>query len=283
MHGLMEALHRIAEEKKLSLNLRTVSKFSARNIAQIQSLKQQECCAVIIPLWPKDQDLSEMHKLVNASLLPIVLPNSIQGLEKHSPNSPVTTQTEDKSHTVLACEYFQALGYGNIALLGTDQETENGPFQKMMIEYTRFVNANRLPTYIGLVDDLSADDYDKAVNQWKDLAGDLAVICYHDEVAIRLMTAIHKQGLSIPEDIAVLGYNNIADSEFSDPPLSTLQCPYDSMAEAMILHALSMCGDNSRTVEYPFSNKFIIRESCGGRIKKRNEAEKIAENLTQSQ
>ena len=38
--------------------------------------------------------------------------------------------------------------------------------------------------------------------------GDLAVISYDDEHALRFITAMHKIGLSAPEDFQIIGHNN---------------------------------------------------------------------------
>ena len=278
MNGLMEALHKIAEEMNITLNLRTVSDYGPRNIAQIQSLREQGCCSIIIPWWPEQQDLSRIHKLANASMIPVVLPQPIHGLERNCHKT--VASMKHITHTTMSCEYLKALGYNNIAILGVDTEIENNPFPVMLMDYTRFINKNHMPSHIGLIKDTSSREYDTLIKRWNHMAGDLAVICYFDEMAIRLMTAIHKQGLKIPEDIAVLGYNNIIEAEFADPPLSTIQCPYDSIAEQMILHALKLSGDNSHTPKHLFQEELIIRESCGGKLRAGDKLPELIKSLT---
>lgn len=267
LNAILSALDIIAEEKDISLNLRTVSKYDRNNILKIKELMSQGCRSIILPALPIDQDMSEIHYLVNTSLVPIVLPQLVSGLENNThakprlPNSPMIT------HTTLACEYFQSLGYTNIALIGTDSQVPDDPFQKMVMDYTKFINKNRLQSYIGLVDQRQQLSFDNIIDTWKHLAGDLAVVCYFDEIAIKFMNSAQKLGLRVPEDIAVLGYNNIPDAEFSDPPLSTIQCPHELIAEKMILHALKMCGDESRAKTREWEENFIIRESCGAKLK----------------
>ena len=278
MNGLLEAMHKIAEEINITLNLRTVSDYGPRNIAQIQSLREQGCCSIIIPWWPGDQDLSKIHKLVNSSMIPVVLPQPLHGLEKNC-HKTITSRKHIK-HTTISCEYLKALGYKNIALLGVDTETEHNPFPVMIMDYMRFINKSNMDSHIGLIKDTSSREYDLLIERWSHLAGDLAVICYFDEMAIRLMTAIHKYGLKIPKDIAVLGYNNITETEFADPPLSTIQCPYDSIAEEMILHALKLNGDNSHTQKHPFQEKLVIRESCGGKLRAGDKLPALIKSIT---
>ena len=279
MNALLKALHDTADEKKLTLNIRTVTEYSSRNIAQIKSLRNQGCCAVVIPWCPEEQDLAAIHSLVNMSPVPVVLPLQIHGLEKNCPEYSTESGTSPNSHAVTACKYFLKLGYSNIALLGVDTEFENHPFHRMMMDYTRFVNYNYIQSHIGLIRSNVPEDYDRVVSGWKKFAGDLAVVCYFDEMAVRLMAAIHRCGLKVPEDIAVMGYNNIEAGEFADPPLSTIQCPYNAIAERMLLHALAMCGDTSRKIEYPFAEELVIRDSCGWKLRPENSSTEICESM----
>lgn len=49
-----------------------------------------------------------------------------------------------------------------------------------------------------------------------------AIVCAYDCMAIGAINAIHKKGLKVPEDIAVLGINDIRESPFLPTPLSSI-------------------------------------------------------------
>ena len=279
LEGMLKALHNQSERLKLYLNIRTVSEYSRKNLVQIQSLRKQDCCAVVIPYIPRLQDISALYDLVNSSVLPLILPQKLPGLERHSPDDTIGAMPANKSHTIIACRYFRELGYKNIALLGTEEHSIYGHFHLMMMEYTKFVNIEGIDNYIAIIEDKNASEYDNVVKMWSKMSGDLAVICYFDSMAIRLMTAIHKAGLNVPRDIAVLGYNNITESQFSDPPLSTMQCPYDALAERLLIHALSMSGGDRFNPSIPLIHKLIIRDSCGGRKKLRNNLDALLKKI----
>jgi DNA-binding LacI/PurR family transcriptional regulator len=61
-----------------------------------------------------------------------------------------------------------------------------------------------------------------------------AVFAANDQMAIGAMQKIYARGLKIPEDIAILGYDNIAESEFSSPPLTTFDQNFDLMGAKTI-------------------------------------------------
>ena len=48
-----------------------------------------------------------------------------------------------------------------------------------------------------------------------------------DTVAIGSLRAIAERGLRIPQDIAVFGFDDIVDSRFTSPPLSTVSFPVE--------------------------------------------------------
>jgi len=59
-----------------------------------------------------------------------------------------------------------------------------------------------------------------------------AIFAMNDLIAIEMMHMIKKQGLRIPEDIAILGFNNEPISEFVEPSLSTVEHPAHDIGAA---------------------------------------------------
>jgi len=83
------------------------------------------------------------------------------------------------------------------------------------------------------------------------------------------MTALHKLGLRIPEDVAVVGVNDIPMCEMADPPLTTIPFDFDYLAGALIRHLHAQLRGQSAqlTVPWPLP-RLIIRDSCGGRLRR---------------
>jgi LacI family transcriptional regulator/LacI family repressor for deo operon, udp, cdd, tsx, nupC, and nupG len=89
-----------------------------------------------------------------------------------------------------------------------------------------------------------------------------AVIAINDMAAIEMMHVIKKNGLKIPEDIAVLGFNNEHVSKFIEPSLSTIDLPaYDmgSAAAELLLHQIKY--GNSEPQRKLIKSRLIVRES----------------------
>jgi LacI family transcriptional regulator len=61
-----------------------------------------------------------------------------------------------------------------------------------------------------------------------------AIFIANDQMAMGAMQVIQERGLRIPGDIAIIGYDNIAESAFSSPPLSTIAQDFELMGAKTI-------------------------------------------------
>ncbi len=61
-----------------------------------------------------------------------------------------------------------------------------------------------------------------------------AIFCFNDDIAIGAIHEIKKHGLRVPDDISVVGFDNIKVSGYVDPPLTTIDQPaYDMGRKAV--------------------------------------------------
>ena len=85
-----------------------------------------------------------------------------------------------------------------------------------------------------------------------------------DVMAVGAIDAISGAGLRCPEDISVIGYNNVPMGRFVSPPLTTIEMPAEELgAEAarMALNAIEDAAAPRRLVELPA--RLIVRRSTG--------------------
>jgi DNA-binding LacI/PurR family transcriptional regulator len=263
--SLIDQLHHSAEEQKLKLNIRTVTEIDIHSASLARDFIDQNCCAIILPWIGEDQNPAHLHDFVRASELPVVLGNPVHGLEANCYRDPRVDLDTYHSGTYLQCRYFQDLGYRQIALLGPDADGAEY-FQRKLLQYSRWCDRENLPNLIGMVD-RSPKDYERIIDRWKPSIGEIAVIAYHDEIALEFMDACQSRGFAIPSDFAVLGHNNNPNGLRSTPPLSTMLCPYEYIASGLLAHAIAMSKGESMQLGGREPQAFYIRESCAGRLK----------------
>jgi DNA-binding LacI/PurR family transcriptional regulator len=61
-----------------------------------------------------------------------------------------------------------------------------------------------------------------------------AVYSANDEMAFGLMRALHEHGLRVPEDVSVVGFDGIALSEYSSPPLTTVKQDFHRVGQELV-------------------------------------------------
>jgi DNA-binding LacI/PurR family transcriptional regulator len=93
-----------------------------------------------------------------------------------------------------------------------------------------------------------------------------AVFCFNDLLALGAMRALQQAGCRIPDDVAVIGFDDIEEARFATPSLTTIAPDKEQMGELAVSFLLGRI-DGTRTnppeqVEVPF--RLIVRESTAG-------------------
>ena len=65
-------------------------------------------------------------------------------------------------------------------------------------------------------------------------SGVTGIVCASDPLALGAIRAVRRAGLRVPEDVSVVGYDDSAFMSCTDPPLTTVRQPIESMGRAAI-------------------------------------------------
>ena len=91
-----------------------------------------------------------------------------------------------------------------------------------------------------------------------------AILCGNDLCAFGAMGAIVEAGLRIPDDVSVVGADDIAFARFSHPPLTTVRIPRDLAGRAAFDALQRMIKSKRRTGrEYAIRTLLVVRQSTG--------------------
>jgi LacI family transcriptional regulator len=91
-----------------------------------------------------------------------------------------------------------------------------------------------------------------------------AVMCINDLTAIGVMHAAHERGLEVGRDIAVAGFDGIAESAHARPPLTTVNQPVYDMARQLVRMLLALIrGETLSESQVVIKSELLIRESTG--------------------
>lgn len=91
-----------------------------------------------------------------------------------------------------------------------------------------------------------------------------AVFCFSDLLALGALRVMHDHGVRVPDDVALLGFDDIEDGRYSIPRLTTIAPDKRAIAEeAVALLLQRIGGDESPPQNVVTAADLVVRESCG--------------------
>jgi len=98
------------------------------------------------------------------------------------------------------------------------------------------------------------------------VSGDLpdGVICYDDKTALALLDGLRGEGVAVPQDVAVVGFDGIPFAALSNPRLTTVATPVLEMGELGARSLVAAIGSRQPPPACLLPVELVIRESSGG-------------------
>jgi DNA-binding LacI/PurR family transcriptional regulator len=94
-----------------------------------------------------------------------------------------------------------------------------------------------------------------------------AVMCSNDMTAIGVLHALYEQNVRVPEQMSVIGFDNIQMSAFTLPPLTTIEMSCAEIARCaidMLRGKVKPSDGNKRAPHFsPIATKLVVRKSTG--------------------
>ncbi|HUV06356.1 MAG TPA: LacI family DNA-binding transcriptional regulator, partial [Spirochaetia bacterium] len=196
---------------------------------------------MIVTSWYHDDFIREIEKIG----IPLVL------VDYYLPTEDISSILSDKTDGVIkGIEHLASLGHRRIAYLRGDI-TVLGSSDRL-IGYRRAVDMFHLDRDENLIlsCDFSIKSAYEAMKTFLGTTGEYptAVMAINDIVAMGAMEAIKERGLKIPEDISVLGFDDIDLASEVIPHLSTMHVKKRTMGRLAVQRLLDII--ENREIEY---------------------------------
>lgn len=107
------------------------------------------------------------------------------------------------------------------------------------------------------------------MKEWiEEESGITAVFCASDTIAMGALLAANKLGKRVPEDFAIVGFDDLSFAEYTSPPLTTIRQPiFDKGRKAAELLINEIEDDSCKRRKVNLKPDLVVRESCGARVK----------------
>lgn len=149
----------------------------------------------------------------------------------------------------LALQHLWGLGHRDIAVIKGQSFTPDSEVR--WVKITEVAERARRPIapklVVQLEDNLASPDLGYHAAKKLLAAGKsvTAIFAFNDLAAIGSMRAIHERGLRVPEDISVVGFDDIDSAAYQNPPLTTVRQPLKEMGRMAAQTVLSRIGTAS--------------------------------------
>jgi DNA-binding LacI/PurR family transcriptional regulator len=206
-----------------------------------------------------DEDLANL----NANGFPMVL------LHRTSPNSltipSVTVENIEITHTLVE-HLIQVHGKRRILFMRGPIHQEDS--NRREVGYKSALAANGIPFDENLVlngefeRDIAYQVLHDFLCNGKRVAFD-AVFTGDDDAAIGVLKALHEHGYKVPDDVAVVGFDDLGFASFLNPPLTTVRAPTESVGRIAAEKLFSILENQSSDAAVVLPTEIIYRRSCG--------------------
>jgi len=89
-----------------------------------------------------------------------------------------------------------------------------------------------------------------------------AIICASDLIAVGVLSALQESGISVPEQVSLVGYDNIPLAQFTTPPLTTMRQNTRLAGEYLVNNLINLIEKRpAQSISIP--GNLVVRKSCG--------------------
>lgn len=177
----------------------------------------------------------------------------------------VQVRPDDEGGTIEAVRHLADLGHRRIAFLGGIANVGTGAtrlrgFERGMAEAGLDASLVRWTQWLG--DRIMAAQDELLALE----APPTAILCGSDPMALLLLRRLRELGRSVPRDVSVMGFGDLARVDLSDPALSTIHVPYGEMGREAVRQVLAMMDSPEQASEHRellFPTSLALRDSTG--------------------
>ena len=195
--------------------------------------------------------------LLSEMMVPIVLVNN-----QHPGAFVHSVMIGNLEGSRAAAEHLVKLGHRRIAYLG-DQFGYQSDTERFA-GYREALDAAGIPFLPELVvhGDGKPEAAMRAMEKLLALAGPpTAVCCYNDMSALGAMKSIRLKGLSVPEDISVVGFDDLFLASYTEPRLTTVRQPMRRMGQLAMESLFRLMSGEESEIRIRVDAELIVRES----------------------
>ncbi|MGM0922292.1 MAG: LacI family DNA-binding transcriptional regulator [Bacillota bacterium] len=190
----------------------------------------------------------------------------------HSPDEDLYDSViiDFEKGTERALRHFLNAGHREIGFIG-GVEREHLNHAKVVVENQRLITFERIMEKEGILNQDSifigeykmASGYELMKKALNNPIYPKAFFISSDPMAIGALRAVQEAGLSVPDDVAIIGFDDIEMAKFCSTPLTTVKVHTKEMGKTGVKLLIDRINGRKMPLKVTVSTELIIRQSCG--------------------
>lgn len=233
---VVEGVEQIAQAANYSVFLTTSHNNPDQEMAVVETLQRRRVDAIIITS-------SRVGSLYSSQLdriqVPIVLINNQEEGEYL-----YSIAADDRQGARLAVQHLVSLGHRRIGYLGVPNRPKSN--RRRLAGYCTALEAAGITPDPTLIMEFEAEtDFKRGQAGLEQFlkAGATAIFCYNDVVAIGLLAACRRQAVVVPDQLSVVGFDNIESALYVTPSLTTISQPLLTLGQLAMQMTLDLLNE----------------------------------------
>ena len=252
LRGVEEAVHRLGS----SVIVCNTASHGQRTMKYLQLLSEKRVDGI---LFVSESITEEYYKTLDSMKIPVVLIST----ESYQYPYPFV-KVDDKHAAFTATDYLVKMGHSKIGMLSGNRDDliagqpRIDGYKQVLAQRGLPINENRIIDSQGFSFKDGFTGLPKLLERSPDVT---AVFAASDALALGAISAAYKLGVKIPEQLSIIGYDNLPIAEMAIPPLTTVAQPLEEMGMVAAEMLFSMMDQGKRVESRIMPHSVIERES----------------------
>lgn len=196
----------------------------------------------------------------------VTLPDAIPvvAVDPHTgPSGPPTVDSDNLAGARAATEYLLALGHRRIGFLGGRPDLESARLREMGYRGALEDAGHGVDADLMRVGGYRPDLADSPAHELLSRPDrPTAIFAANDLSAIRTIDVARELGLRVPDDVSIIGFDNVPESTLTDPQLTTVAQPIHEMGAEAVRMLIDLIEGNPHETHVRLPTKLVERGSC---------------------
>lgn len=163
-----------------------------------------------------------------------------------------------------ATDHLLSLGHKQIALLAG--RTSDLAGMERLVGYQQALMHAAIAPDLGLVRqsgwDIN-DAYETTMNLLAERRDFTAIVAGSDLMAIGVLRALNQHGVRVPEDVSLIGFDDVELSKFTNPPLTTMRQDRVAMGQGAVQRLIALIEGTRDVSPLILPTQLVVRQSTG--------------------